>query len=70
MTLTPSSPDLMSTRDEVLTALAKDVEIHTHNDGLQRGVVMFFKSLLKRSELIAKLEGIEGSAEAQANLNM
>lgn len=69
-TLTPSSLDLMGTRDEVLTAIAKDVEIHVRNDGFRRGVEMFFESLVKRLALATKLVNIEGNTEARADLSI
>lgn len=69
MNLTPSSPDLMSTQDEILTALIEDVEIHICNDGFLRDVEMFFKSLARWLTLALEPANIEGDVEAQANLS-
>lgn len=69
-TLTPSSSNLTGTRDEVLKALAKDIEIHIRNDGFRRGIEMYFASLIKRSLLISELVSIENNTEVQANLDV
>lgn len=66
--LTPSSLDLMNTRDEVLEALAKDVEIHILNDGFRQGIEMYFASLIRQSTLALELASIGSNTEAQANL--
>lgn len=68
--LTSSSPNLASTQDEVLIALAKDVEIHICNDGFWRGVEMYFASLVRQSTLAFKLANIESNAEAHVTLNV
>lgn len=66
--LTPLSPDLLNTRDEVLEALSEDIEIHIHNDGFRQGIEMYFASLIKRLTLISELSSIKSNTEVQANL--